>query len=81
MFKVVLKDKSECLKSIKDEDAPLKKLINYNCFTNWRVYGEINERIQTDVYKIEEMCQEKLENMKVPSLFLIEKTFKEILNN
>ena len=65
----MLKDKKKIMENIDENEAPLKKLINYECFSNWRVYGEVNEKLQVEVEKIEEMCQEKLEKLKIQSAF------------
>lgn len=59
------------MENIDEEEAPLKNLINYGCYSQWRIYGEINEKIKEEVEKIEELCQEKFEKIKTESnLFL-----------
>ena len=68
-MKNLIKDKKIIIENIDEKDAPLKKLINYDCFANWRVYGEVNEKVKVEVEKIEEMCQETLEKMKINSGF------------
>jgi hypothetical protein len=57
------------MEAIDDEAAPLKRLINHDCFLSWRVYGAINENVQVEVEKIEEMCQDKFEKIKEDSPF------------
>jgi len=62
------------LYTINEEEAPLKRLAMLDCFKTWRVYGEINEKIPSEIEKIEEMCQEKLEKLKILSSFFHDKT-------